>query len=343
MFRFTALSFKNLGHKLSTSTLFFASLTVFAMPMAHAINTAEAEAARQNIVNRIHHSHSFCDKNNDIKKSANKTSTLQNQNQQLIDCLLNELQTYQSPKRTARQRYFSYKAQAWLNYASHEKNIESETNAAPFALQTASAIIAALRQDQEQQLPLITDIPPMSGLMRPDLWATLSALKDSQGIDVAPRELAFSEVTLIWAAADQCKHSEQQAGTLFRMSERWLEQAREAYINAHTSQENVLLGERINQYYKQYASLDTGNDQCNGQKLPISTLSNAQKNTTINFSNNDTLNIAARDITHTKTAHGQILDNNFINTDYVQVTVSRIILPRNEANASSTTLPETAP
>ncbi|WP_352338328.1 hypothetical protein [Psychrobacter sp. 16-MNA-CIBAN-0192] len=196
--------------------------------------------------------------------------------QQLIDCMLTQLQPYQQKERLARQQYLAYKAQAWLNYANHEHSINSETAAGRHAFQEGSSILAALKNGTDEQINLAPSIPSTSALMRPDLWAVLNALKDSGGIAQAPRELAFSEVALIWAAAEQCAHGWRQSGTHFRMSERWLEQAREAYVNAHDSKTNVALEERINSYFKQYSPLDTGEDKCQGQVLPASMPSSSE-------------------------------------------------------------------
>ncbi|WP_203226466.1 hypothetical protein [Psychrobacter sp. P11G5] len=198
--------------------------------------------------------------------------------QQTIDCMLTELALYQKNSLTSRQQYFAYKAQAWLNYASHENSIKSNTQAGSQALKAGAHILQKLRSNADEELKLTTDIPSSSALMRPDLWATVSALKDSASKDststdsnsiiIAPRELAFSEVALIWAAADQCAHGWRQSGTHFRMAERWLEQAREAYVNAHDSKTNVALESSIVDYYKQYAPLDPHDDVCHGQSLP---------------------------------------------------------------------------
>lgn len=210
-----------------------------------------------------------------IKKELSLLS--KNEQQQLIDCMLTRLQPYQQKQRPARQQYLAYKAQAWLNYANYQYSINSKASTGRYALQTGSNILTALDNSADEQIALTTDISPTSALMRPDLWATLQALKESGGIMLAPRELAFSEVELIWAASEQCQHGRRQSGAHFRMSERWLEQAREAYINAHDSKSNVALEERINYYFKQYAPLDTGDDKCQIQALPASAQSLSKK------------------------------------------------------------------
>ncbi|WP_350558604.1 hypothetical protein [Psychrobacter sp. CAL346-MNA-CIBAN-0220] len=199
--------------------------------------------------------------------TENQTSHLTNPSTQnpSIDCMLIKLRGYQQQDHhSARQQYLAYKAQAWLNYANNdnETSVNSLTPTGVQALLAGSAIFQALQNGNDKSLRLTPDVPSTSTLMRPDLWATLNALKASSGIDNAPKELAFSEVALVWAAANQCKNSERQLGSYFRMADRWLEQAREAYVNTHDSEANVALENLINNYYKQYALLDTGDDIC---------------------------------------------------------------------------------
>lgn len=204
--------------------------------------------------------------------SSNDTETLastkaQSAQQRAMNCMLNELQTYQQKNMSARQQYFAYKAQAWLNYTTDKDSINSRSDAGVEAAQTAENILQALKNDKVEDLELIEDIPSTSALMRPDLWATLNALKDSGGINSAPREIAFSEVSLIWAASDQCERGAKSSNSHFRMADRWLEQAREAFVNTHDSKANVALEALIVRYYEEYAPLDSSDDTCNGQAL----------------------------------------------------------------------------
>ena len=209
-------------------------------------------------------------KNADYCQADAQTPPYKNQStqQRAMSCMLADLQPYQQTNMTAYQQYFAYKAQAWLSYAMHKDSMNSRSPAGLQAAEAAETILQALKNGTEQDLVLIQDIPATSALMRPDLWATLSALKDSGGIVSAPREIAFSEVALIWAATDQCEHGSRQSGSQFRMANRWLEQAREAYVNNHDSKTNVALQDLILRYYKQYAPLDATADRCAGQILP---------------------------------------------------------------------------
>lgn len=207
----------------------------------------------------------YCLSSNDTETPA--SSKAQSAQQRAMNCMLNELQTYQQKNMSARQQYFAYKAQAWLNYASHKDSMNSRSDVGVEAAQTAENILQALKNNKVEELALIEDIPSTSALMRPDLWATLSALKDSGGINSAPREIAFSEVSLIWAATDQCERGTKSSNSHFRMADRWLEQAREAFVNAHDSRSNVALEDLIVRYYEEYSPLDSSDDRCNGQAL----------------------------------------------------------------------------
>ena len=210
----------------------------------------------------------YCLSSNKVESQAqaadDKTQSVQ---QRAINCMLNELQTYQQKNMSARQQYFAYKAQAWLNYATDKDSMNSRSDDSVEAAQTAENILQALKNDKVEDLELIEDIPSTSALMRPDLWATLNALKDSGGINSAPREIAFSEVSLIWAASDQCERGAKSSNSHFRMADRWLEQAREAFVNTHDSKANVALEALIVRYYEEYAPLDSSDDTCNGQAL----------------------------------------------------------------------------
>ncbi len=200
-----------------------------------------------------------------------------------ISCMLAQLTPYQQKDKTSQQQYFAYKAQAWLNYAYHKDSINSQSKAGKDAYEQGKTILTTLKEGTEQNLRITTDIPKTSALMRPDLWALLHALKDSGAIANAPRELAFSEVSLIWAAADHCARGWRESSSHFRMADRWLEQAREAYVNAHDSQSNVALEDATVDYYTQYAPLDPSDDICRGQILPLASANNMSSSRPINM------------------------------------------------------------
>ena len=231
-------------------------------------SASSALAASDSVKANTFLSNDYCHSNSENQIPSYKYQSTQ---QRALSCMLTQVQAYQQTDNTAQQRYLAYKAQAWLNYAIHQNSINSRSNSGAYAAQTAESILQSLKNGKEKDISLHQDIPSMSTLMRPDLWATLSALKDSDGITSAPREMAFSEVALIWAATNQCQRGWRESGSHFRMADRWLEQAREAYVNDHNSETNVALQDLMVRYYEQYSSLDTGEDTCNGQVLtPIS-------------------------------------------------------------------------
>ena len=265
MFNLTTLATKCMSQRLPYSAVCSALLLVAAMPVTHAASVNKSNASSDTSVVRSIRAATHCP--SDGVRDVKTHSQHQSSQQRTIECMLMQLQVYQQDDKSAHQRYVAYKTQAWLNYAYYKDSIKSRSAAGHQALQAGSLLLAALQNATDESLSITTDIPTTSALMRPDLWATLTALKDSGGISAAPRELAFSEVALVWAAADQCEHGWRQSGTHCRMAERWLEQAREAYVNAHDSETNVALESLINRYFKQYTPLDTGDDICRGQKM----------------------------------------------------------------------------
>lgn len=253
-----------------------AARTLAALLLMGAISSAGAADVDTYKVDAFAQSATGCTTTNLSDPSALKSRLHQSANRANIECKLAELERFQdeavlstlTKPQAARQQYLAYKAQAWLNYATHENSIKSHTAAGNHALQSADIILQALKNSNLQTLDLSPDIPDSSALMRPDLWAVLTALKDKDGMEQAPRELAFSEVALVWAAADHCEHGARQSGSHFRMADRWLEQAREAYVNAHDSKTNVALERLTNSYYKQYALVDSNDDSCRSYRFP---------------------------------------------------------------------------
>ncbi|MBP2281222.1 cytochrome c553 [Psychrobacter sp. PL19] len=296
-----------LSQKSSLSVL----LLLAFMPSVQAANNNNASNVSTAAADTLKAQTTACHNNIEAQTSRAKIQSLRCQN---IDCMLTQLGDYRLGQDSyqveqdnrppdilsPREQYLAYKAQAWLNYASHEDSISSRSAAGVHALQSGTSILTALQHNNDQSLHITTDIPPTSALMRPDLWATLTALKDSGGITTAPRELAFSEVALIWAATNHCKYGSQQSGGHFRMADRWLEQAREAYINTHDSHLNVKLESLINQYYKQFSPLDPSDDICRGQALPMQL-------PTLHTEINRTLSVAQTDAISISTANGRIV------------------------------------
>lgn len=253
--------------------LSFATNTLSALLLVAFASSAQAATSDSAVSGRFEEVAALCASQTQALPAESLKSL--SANRLVIDCKRLQLKRYQAEQalhsrtveQAARQQYLIYKARAWLDYASYQDTVDSRFVAGTQALQAADTILQALLTSTEQNLALNPDIPTSSALMRPDLWAILTALKDSGGINYAPKELAFSEVGLIWAAADHCAHGSSQSGSRFTMADRWLEQARESYINVHDSKVNVALEQLINRYYKQYASLDPSDDSCHGQSF----------------------------------------------------------------------------
>lgn len=198
-----------------------------------------------------------------------------------LDYMRLQLPVFQQAQSPSQRAYFAYQAQAWLHYAKRENSIDGDSAAGADALHRGRTILQALQNGNTHSLTLTSDIPKTSRLMRPDLWATLNALKAHGGITAAPKAVAFSEVALIWAGADYCKYGADASSAPFKMADDWLQQAREAYVQTHDSTSNVQLEGLINAYYKQYAPLASTDNECAAQTLPLN-ISTQNLNTHIN-------------------------------------------------------------
>ncbi len=163
--------------------------------------------------------------------------------------LIQDLKRYQQSD-DALERYAAYQAQGWLTFANYEQSQNHKT-AASQAFNNTQKLFDMLNQNKTATLDQVPFLPNSQPLVRPDLWATLNALKQSGAIDIAPREMALGEVALLWSQDNQ--RYPNLIGAQLRMTNRWLEQAREAFVNAHESNDNVRLEELINTYFKQYS------------------------------------------------------------------------------------------
>lgn len=188
-----------------------------------------------------------------------------------IECITSQLLNFQAPNVSAHQRYLAYKAEAWLDYAYRNDGISNPITIRSQAQYSAMTILQALRSDDKKQIERHLQVPSYSIIMRPDLWAVLSALKNAGGIENAAHDLAYSEVALIGATNDYClyNHIDRDHGIGFRNAERWLEQARENYVETHDSQTNVALENQTVGYFKQFEKSQVSNDHCNSLNLPF--------------------------------------------------------------------------
>lgn len=128
--------------------------------------------------------------------------------------------------------YQASKAQAWLDYADHQSSEDSLTQAHQFALAEAQRIIAHLQNNTVADIGMVTPIPPMSGLMRPDLWITAERLKKHPNFSQVSKQVAQAEVKLVWAAAEYCELGWRHSREHFSAAERWLTAAKTTVITA---------------------------------------------------------------------------------------------------------------
>ncbi|WP_227429641.1 hypothetical protein [Psychrobacter sp. I-STPA6b] len=187
-----------------------------------------------------------------------------------IDCMITELKPYQQYQGTSSNiPYYAYKAQGWLNYAYNEDSEGSLTDAGAYALNEALVILDALRHNQTEQLTLVTDIPPTSALMRPDLWAQLIALKQNNASTISPRDLAYSEVQLVWAAAEHCERGWRHSRQHFLAAERYLDKATNLYIDTYNDSQAQKLQQDTRRLFTSLENLDREDNQCYGQKFVV--------------------------------------------------------------------------
>lgn len=179
-----------------------------------------------------------------------------------IDCMMTELRAYQQPSQASMTRYYAYKAQAWLIYAYSEDSEKSGSGAGNIALNKGVNLLTALRDNRTARLNPTSDIPETSSLMRPDLWATLMTLKDHDGMSIAPREMAFSEVKLIWAGSEGCERGWRHSREHFSAAQHWINQAYVATFNTQTDAEQQSAAQAVNSRQNTYQTLMTEQAQC---------------------------------------------------------------------------------
>jgi hypothetical protein len=183
-----------------------------------------------------------------------------------IDCMMTELKQYQQAGLDPNIQYTAFKAQAWLSYAQAEDSEGSLSSAGTEAWQQGVSLLQGLRE-QQYELPNSTlTIPSYSTLLREDLWASLLTLKQNGAMAVAPRELAFSEVKLIWAAAEQCEADWRHAREHFDAAERWLNQATTAYV-ANDGTKLTTLQANASKLQAELTSKVIASAQCQGLDL----------------------------------------------------------------------------
>lgn len=269
--------------RIATSAILISQIALLSTNVHAAENSTAQQATSKPITNNIfavnsrlsqivphYHPQTYCTA--DIEAQTNHPRHV-NILRRDIDCMLTALKPYQQLDTSndadtdPNVPYFAYKAQAWLNYA-YSKNIENSlTDAGAYALSEGLTILQLLQENRTDELILTTDVPPTSAIMRADLWATLMALKHNGATVDSPRELAFGEVQLIWAAAEYCDSGWRRSNEHFSAAQKWIEASYDSFINHNTESKALQLQDDASSLFQMFEQLDTGDDQCQEYKI----------------------------------------------------------------------------
>lgn len=187
-----------------------------------------------------------------------------------ISCMRQQLQAYQAESLPTHMRFQAYKANAWLSYVGHEDSEASLTKAGHYALNEALSILEALKTNQVDKLPLTADIPPTSGLQRPDLWASLLTIKQTPAFATLVKAVADSEVKLIWAEAEFCEFGWRHSREHYSAADRWVSAAELTALNT-AGVDKQAFSDIKSQYLaltKSLAATENSKDSCRGAALP---------------------------------------------------------------------------
>ncbi len=187
-----------------------------------------------------------------------------------VSCIRQQLQSYQAESQPTISRFQAHKANAWLSYVAHEKNEASLTKAGHYALNEALSILEALKTNQVDKLPLTADIPPTSGLQRPDLWASLLSIKQTPAFSPLVKTVADSEVKLIWAEAEFCEFGWRHSREHYSAADRWVSAAELAALNTE-GMDKQAFSDLKRQYIallKPLVNADNSKNNCRGAALP---------------------------------------------------------------------------
>ena len=92
-----------------------------------------------------------------------------------------------------------------------------------------------------------------------------------EALNPPPRELAFSEVKLIWKASEQYQSGWRHSRKHFGSASRWLDDARQVFASNHSDNEVLKLDGNTTVYLNAFSRMDKGfnggKDECLGQKL----------------------------------------------------------------------------
>jgi len=148
--------------------------------------------------------------------------------------------------------------------------IQKVKNISLSALAEALSIVEALKTNQVDKLPLTADIPPTSGLQRPDLWASLLTIKQTPAFTPLVKTVADSEVKLIWAEAEFCEFGWRHSREHYNTVDRWVSTAELTTLN--TSGVDKQSFDALKTQYlarlKPLAATKNSKESCRGAVLP---------------------------------------------------------------------------
>lgn len=242
------------------------SICSFAIMIGFMVNPAHAELASQAVPTQYKPG-AYC--SSDTKAVIAKGT----QNKAFVAdvfCIREQLQPYQAEHQPINTRFQAYKADAWLSYVAHERNEASLTKASRYALAEALSIVEALKTNQVDKLPLTADIPPTSGLQRPDLWASLLTIKQTPAFTPLVKTVADSEVKLIWAEAEFCEFGWRHSREHYNTVDRWVATAELTALNTSGVDKqsfNALKAQYLARL-KLLAATKNSRESCRGAVLP---------------------------------------------------------------------------
>lgn len=242
------------------------SICSFAIMIGFMVNPAHAELSSQAVPTQYKPG-AYC--SSDTKAVIAKGT----QNKAFVAdvfCIREQLKPYQAEHQPINTRFQAYKADALLIYVTHERNEASLTKASRYALAEALSIVEALKTNQVDKLPLTADIPPTSGLQRPDLWASLLTIKQTPAFTPLVKTVADSEVKLIWAEAEFCEFGWRHSREHYNTVDRWVATAELTALNTSGVDKqsfNALKAQYLARL-KLLAATKNSRESCRGAVLP---------------------------------------------------------------------------
>lgn len=131
---------------------------------------------------------------------------------------------------TEAENYFLVKAQAWLDFATHEYYENDRTEVIEHALAESYKLIKEM-EAANNQISMDTLVIPESVRLREDLWKIAAELKQHQGFACAAAPIAEMEVRLVWAGHEHQELGWRHAREHFAAAERLAKKARKLADN----------------------------------------------------------------------------------------------------------------